>query len=136
LFQKLNDRLGLRGRLCLESSFCDPMFWLWRALEFRGMVFVGGDHLIESQGDQIQNQRLGEGGRSPQHLLKVCDRLSLASVSKAGRLFRLAQAAVSGVALLRSCVLVVKGDRFSERWFLWRAIVGLSHRAIEAKTRP
>jgi hypothetical protein len=28
LFQKLNDRLGLGKRLYLESSFCDPMFWL------------------------------------------------------------------------------------------------------------
>jgi hypothetical protein len=79
---------------------------------------VEGDRWIESQGDRSQNQTLGESWRSPQHLLKVCDRLSLASVSKAGRLFRLAQAAVSGVALLRSCVLVVKGDRVSARWFL------------------
>jgi hypothetical protein len=40
------------------------------------------------------------------------------------------QAAVSGVVLLRSYVLLGQGDQVSARWFLWGAIVGLSHRAI------
>jgi hypothetical protein len=75
-------------------------------------------------------------GRSPQHLLKVCDRLGLMPVSKARRPFRLAQTAVSGVVLLRSYVLVVEGDRISVRWFLWGAIAGLNHRASKSKTRP
>jgi hypothetical protein len=43
LFQKLNDRLGLCKRLDLELSFCDRMSWLWRAIGFRGVFFVGGD---------------------------------------------------------------------------------------------
>jgi hypothetical protein len=43
----------------------------------------------------------------------VGDRLGLAFVSKAERPFRLVQAAVSGVILLRSYVCAVQGDRFS-----------------------
>jgi hypothetical protein len=93
---------------------------------------VGGDRRwIESQGEQIQKQMLGERGRSPQHLLKVCDRLSLAFVSKAERPFGLVQAAVSGSILLRSHVLGVKGDPVSVRCFLWRAIVGTFATAID-----
>jgi hypothetical protein len=71
------------------------------------------------------------------HIKQNGDRLSLASVSKAERPFGLEQAAVSGVILLRSYVLVVQGDRVSARCFLWGAIViGLSHRASKSKTRP
>jgi hypothetical protein len=46
------------------------------------------------------------------------DRLGLAFVSKAERLFRLVQAVVSGVVLLRSYVLVEEGDLVLARWFL------------------
>jgi hypothetical protein len=64
------------------------------------------------------------------------DRLGLAFVSKAVRPFGLVQAAVCGVILLGSYILVVKGDHISARWFLWGAIaVGLSHRASKSKTR-
>jgi hypothetical protein len=36
-------------RLYLKSSFCDPMFWLRRAIAFFGVVFVGGDRVSFSE---------------------------------------------------------------------------------------
>jgi hypothetical protein len=50
--------------------------------------------------------------RSPQQLLKDCDRYDLAFASNAERPFGLVQAAVSGAILLRSYIFAVQGDRF------------------------
>jgi hypothetical protein len=75
------------------------------------VIFVKGDRVSFSK-PVSRDINISRGG----------DRLGLAFVSKAERPFGLVQAAGSGVILLRSCVLVVKGDQVSARWFLWGAI--------------
>jgi hypothetical protein len=58
---------------------------------------------------------------TPQHFLKVCERLDLAFVSKAERPFGLVQGAASGVISARSCIQCRAIG--SVRWFLWVAII-------------
>jgi hypothetical protein len=113
----------------LEGRFSDIT-----SLSIKKMQGIEGDRVSGSEPVSRVNQYQARL-RSPQ------PRLGRAPASKAERPFGLVQVAVSGVVLLRSYILVVEGDsyaprvRVSARWFLWGAIVGLSHKASKSNTR-